>query len=275
MFPSQMDEKLAPYITEEEYLTTVRKVSEGLQGVGRKARRRGGAAAGFGVGMFILCAIFGIFHKPSYSVCAAPDGECSAGTDASAGCCVWWCCDQDFSGTSFGTQCKRTDAPEEPDEKDCNCRYANGNKAEVCDVLHLDGEQELIPEENEWAGVLQTVSGIIGGLGLVAAFFGLIVLTCGIKDAVEPQFGLWRSKGLAVYYFQGSKHSRARIIVTPPAGAPTALVVGAVASRVFSVGVPPGAGPGTTMQVQSPEGLTIQVQVPEGAVPGSSFQVSY
>merc|ERR1719330_379959 len=105
--------------------------------------------------------------------------------------------------------------------------------------------------------------------------WGCCIPRCQAKAKVEQHFEMLSRQGVTVYYWAGSKHSPARLILDVPRaagmGPGTAQVVGQAAMKSMNVQVPQGSGPGSTLQVQTPEGTQIQVVVPPTAGPGQVF----
>jgi len=227
-----MDQRLKPHMTQAEFDDVIGKCSTEI----RKQGRRGRIVVAFAIPLAML-SFFGFagrfLYKPPYQLCAAPQGECSSASlsPSTHNCCRYWCCsgDLEMGNVDFASEgtCSTTDVERHADGSvEMECRCTRKGKTTVCDAVHIEGEAETVPAENEWAQH-SFVFNIVGAVGVLSFVAWFVHLKCTLKDNVAPHFEAWERKGLKCRYFAGSKHSRARIFVEVPSGMQPMVMGGA------------------------------------------------
>lgn len=239
----QMDPKLQPHISPQEYKAVLDKARETVGAHGPRWQ-----VWVSGIPLFILASVLAAFVRGETLQCTAANGSCGdLQTPAADQCCGYTCCPKEerrlreLNGSALALDflappgaeeeeeaarspptARRTAAwacfQDEPSESaECRCVTEGSGKGEqeVCyGKVTIDGAHVVNPPVL-WPIPVMILGFVAGGILCVAY---PLYKQCALKGTVNPVFEPWRQKGLRVEYNPGNKYYRARIWVVVPEG---------------------------------------------------------
>lgn len=195
-----MDARLSPYVTNEEYVGTLRNVNKIINRFFWK-RCLFNIAIGIFINMCLVVLTFGIISPlfsefpvvPDHDECIASAGECPTDRDVdpeAMQCCKWKCClpvDEDA-----------------PDWENVTCSLIEAVSQDWCPgLIELEGDQRHVSEHVFFFGAwFVRLAALVLGIVLICMLAKRLasLFVESYYAAVDGQLDLWRGNGLGCQF---------------------------------------------------------------------------